>query len=84
MTYPDPDGKRKSAGEDPLDAWNNAYFAARAGGADNTEACAQADQAATWETACPTMEDGKHCVHWYDGGPCCSCGDAAAPEGAVE
>lgn len=28
-----------------------------------------------WETKCPGQEDELHCVHWYDGEVCCSCGD---------
>lgn len=27
------------------------------------------------ETACPARDDGIHCNHWYDGEPCCDCGD---------
>ena len=30
---------------------------------------------ADWETPCPEREDGIHCNCWYDGQPCCSCGD---------
>ena len=26
------------------------------------------------ETPCLAREDRTHCVHWYDGEPCCSCG----------
>jgi hypothetical protein len=26
------------------------------------------------EGACSAREDGVHCVHWWDGEPCCSCG----------
>lgn len=33
-----------------------------------------------WETNCPAREDNTHCVHWYDGGACCGCGDPALPE----
>ena len=29
-----------------------------------------------WETPCPQRPDNKHCVHWYDGDACCTCGDA--------
>jgi hypothetical protein len=36
----------------------------------------------TWETPCPAREDRRHCTHWYDGGPCHSCGDPADPEQA--
>ena len=31
-----------------------------------------------WETPCPKREDRKHCVHWYDGEPCCDCEPEAA------
>ena len=31
-----------------------------------------------WETPCPGSQDGQHCVHWWDGAQCCSCGDPAA------
>ena len=30
-----------------------------------------------WETECPTMEDRRHCAHWYYGDKCCSCGAPA-------
>lgn len=30
------------------------------------------------EERCPaSIEDETHCQHWWDGGPCCSCGAAA-------
>ncbi|MGH8899430.1 MAG: hypothetical protein ACRDZ4_20995 [Egibacteraceae bacterium] len=35
---------------------------------------------AEWETACPERADQKHCVCWYDGDPCCACGDPADSE----
>ena len=25
---------------------------------------------------CPKSEDKQHCIHWYDGEPCCRCGTA--------
>ncbi len=28
-----------------------------------------------WETTCPNRDDGQHCNCWYDGEPCCACGD---------
>jgi hypothetical protein len=28
-----------------------------------------------WEMPCPQRQDKKHCECWYDGRPCCSCGD---------
>lgn len=31
-----------------------------------------------WETPCPRSGDKRHCVHWYDGEKCCTCGDRAA------
>lgn len=27
------------------------------------------------ETPCPKREDEIHCVHWWEGEPCCDCGD---------
>lgn len=30
----------------------------------------------TWETACVEREDQQHCNCWYDGEPCCMCGEA--------
>lgn len=30
------------------------------------------------ETPCPAREDGQHCNHWYDGEPCCACGNNSA------
>jgi hypothetical protein len=27
------------------------------------------------ETPCPKREDKQHCNCWYDGKPCCACGD---------
>jgi hypothetical protein len=37
---------------------------------------AEIDLEQSWETPCPSREDGKHCEHWYDDtGPCCGCGD---------
>lgn len=30
-----------------------------------------------WETPCPKREDKYHCNCWYDGEPCCACGDDA-------
>lgn len=32
-----------------------------------------------WETPCRDRHDQKHCVHWYDGEPCCACGDDNGP-----
>lgn len=29
---------------------------------------------------CASREDGQHCVHWWDGETCCSCGAAAMTE----
>jgi len=29
-------------------------------------------------------DDGLHCQHWYDGGPCCRCGDLAEPNSEEE
>ena len=28
-----------------------------------------------WETECPRSDDMQHCNCWYDGEPCCRCGD---------
>lgn len=28
-----------------------------------------------WETPCPKREDKIHCECWYDGNPCCGCGE---------
>lgn len=36
------------------------------------------------ETPCPKMDDGKHCIHWYDGAACCACGDPAQTESEAE
>ena len=33
------------------------------------------DPKVDWETPCPNREDGQHCNCWYDGEPCCACGD---------
>lgn len=29
-----------------------------------------------WETECPNSDDKQHCDCWYDGKPCCRCGEA--------
>lgn len=29
-----------------------------------------------WETQCPVRDDRQHCRCWYDGEPCCDCGEA--------
>lgn len=28
-----------------------------------------------WETPCSKREDKIHCTCWYDGKPCCACGE---------
>ena len=35
------------------------------------------DQQQDWETPCPKRDDSMYCVCWYDGDPCCACGDPA-------
>ena len=30
-----------------------------------------------WETPCGVREDQQHCNCWYDGEPCCACGDGS-------
>jgi hypothetical protein len=37
-----------------------------------------------WETQCPEHFDGWHCNCWYDGEPCCACGDDTPPRGGPE
>jgi hypothetical protein len=36
------------------------------------------------ETPCPARDDRTHCVHWYDGDPCCGCGDPADPAATAD
>lgn len=38
----------------------------------------QEDEAA--EQTCPNREDDMHCIHWWDGEPCCACGAPAMTE----
>lgn len=30
------------------------------------------------------VDDGLHCQHWYDGGPCCRCNNPADPSSCEE
>jgi hypothetical protein len=37
-----------------------------------------------WETECPKRDDRQHCDCWYDGKPCCACGEAMNFGAALE
>ena len=43
---------------------------------NNDEQKARVPSEDAWETECPVRADKQHCEHWYDGNPCCACGEA--------
>ena len=56
------------------------------------EAVRESEAREAQEGACSAREDGKHCEHWWDGGPngeshlgepCCSCGLGGKADGVA-
>lgn len=38
----------------------------------------------SFDENCPKREDSQHCICWYDGKPCCSCGDTMTFGDAIQ